>query len=137
VGPKQVDSSQRITAAGILGTMEKPRHRYWRHRDPTNKMARDFFQTPTVAGSAMLVRAKVFEELGGLLEARHYYSETWFNYHAQIHGYEVWYYGEPWMIHEWHRSSPQGSALSDGAMKADQKIFREKCDTHDPPIPHD
>ncbi len=137
VGPKQMDSNSRITAAGILGTMEKPRHRYWRYRDPANKMARDSFQAPTVAGSAMLVRAKVFEELGGLMEGKHYYSETWLNYHAQIHGYEVWYYGDPWMIHEWHRSSPHGSELTDGSMKADREIFREKCDTHNPPIPHD
>ena len=137
VGPKQMNSDHRITAGGIFGTMEQPKHRYWLHHDPKNLKARDTFQAPTIAGSAMLVPTKVFNELGGLLESHHYYSETWFNYHAQAHGYEIWYYGEPWMIHEWHRSSPKGSPLSDGRMKEDRELFRKKCDEHDPPIPHD
>ncbi len=137
VGPKQLDSQHRITAGGIGGTMTKPLHRMWHANDLDNKLARDTLQVPTVAGSAVLIRASVFEELGGMLEARHYYSETWLCYHAQSHGYEVWYYGQPWMIHEWHQSTKVGSAMTEGHMKDDRELFRKMCDDHDPQIPHD
>lgn len=137
VGPKQMDSKRQVTAGGIGGTMEKPLHRFWHAKDPENTIARDTIQSPTVAGSAILIRAEVFKELGGMLESRHYYSETWLCYHAQSHGYEAWYYGQPWMIHEWHQSSRVGSALSEGHMKDDREMFRKMCDEHDPPIPHD
>lgn len=137
VGPKQMDSSGRVTAGGIIGTMEKPVHRYWHYRDSANTLGRDIVKVPTVAGSAMLVRAEDFHEYGGLLEAKHYYSETWFNYHVQSHGRECWYYGEAAMIHEWHRSSKLGAQSTDGSMKQDQELFRRMCDEHDPPIPRD
>ncbi len=137
VGPKQMDSNRRITAGGISGTLLKPVHEYWHRSDPANELGRNSYMAPTVAGSAILVRAEVFRELGGLLEAKHYYSETWLCYHAQAHGYEVWYHGKPWMIHEWHQSSRVGSPDSDGKMSEDRELFRKMCDEHDPPIPHD
>ena len=137
VGPKQMDSKRQVTAGGIGGTMEKPLHRFWHAKDLENTIARDTIQSPTVAGSAILIRAEVFYELGGMLESKHYYSETWLCYHAQAHGYETWYYGQPWMIHEWHQSSRVGSAMTEGHMKDDRELFRKMCDEHDPPIPHD
>jgi len=137
VGPKQLDSNGRVTAGGIIGTLEKPVHRYWHYPDRGNTLGRDSVKCPTVAGSAMLVRVEDFHEYGGLLEAKHYYSETWFNYHVQGHGREVWYHGDPTMIHEWHRSSKLGAQSTDGSMKQDQELFRRMCDEHDPPIPRD
>ena len=95
VGPKQLDSSMKITAAGIIGDNVHPKHRSWHVRDRTNALYRDSVEGPTVAGSAFLVRSEDFVEYGGLLEAHHYYSETWFCYHARAHGRECWYYGEP------------------------------------------
>lgn len=135
VGPKQVDSRGRVTAGGIIGTMEEPAHRFWHHQDRNNSLGRDAVQGPTVAGSAMLVRTEDFFEYGGLLESNHYYSETWFNYHIQAHGRECWYYGEAVMNHEWHQSSSIGSPLAEGVLRQDQELFRRMCDEHDPPIP--
>lgn len=137
VGPKQMDSTGRVTAGGIIGTQEKPVHRYWHYADRENSLGRDSVKCPTVAGSAMLVRSSDFFKYGGLLESKHYYSETWFNYHVQAHGREVWYYGEASMIHEWHRSSKLGASSTDGFMKQDQELFRRMCDEHDPPIARD
>lgn len=137
VGPKQRDSSGRITAGGIVGTLDKPQHRFWHRRDRGDVLVRDSVKSVTVAGSAMLVRVNDFFEYGGLLESRHYYSETWFNYHLQAHGYEVWYCGAASMIHEWHRSSKIGAAHTDGFFEEDRTLFRRMCDSHDPPIPRD
>lgn len=137
VGPKQMDSKNRITAGGIEAGSSGVGHRFWLKVDQANELARDSFMAPTIAGSAILVRTKVFMELGGMLEAKHYYSETWLCYHARAHGYEVWYNGDPWMIHEWHQSSRHGAADTDGAMTGDRKLFRRMCAEHDPPIPHD
>jgi GT2 family glycosyltransferase len=136
VGPKQMDSKRRITAGGIEGTIENPKHRFWHTSDTPNEKARDSILSPNVAGSAILIRAEVFEELGGMLESGHYYSETWLCYHAQAHGYETWYYGQPWMIHEWHRSSKMNASVSEGQSTQDRELFRAKCDSHDPPIRH-
>lgn len=137
VGPKQMDSRNQITAAGIVGDNVHPKHRFWHARDQRNVLARDAIQGPMVAGAAMLVRVEDFFEYGGLLEAHHYYSETWFCYHATAHGRECWYYGEPWMIHEWHKSSAIGAPTTDGHVKEDRALFRRMCDEHDPPIPRD
>ena len=137
VGPKQMDSKNRITAAGIVGTLAQPEHRYWHHHDPQNTMARDIVPATVVAGSALMISKEDFWEYGGMLEAKHYFSETWLCYHAQAHGRTCWYYGEPWMVHEWHQSSPQGYPGTDGMIHEDQKLFRQMCDEHNPPIPHD
>jgi GT2 family glycosyltransferase len=137
VGPKQMDSQNRITAGGIFGTMEQPVHRMWREHDPGNVKARDTREAIVVAGSAMMIRNSDFFSYGKMLPSNHYYSETFLCYHTLHHGRTNWYYGEPWMIHEWHRSSPLGFEGSDGKFKEDRAFFRQMCDTHDPPIPHD
>lgn len=134
VGPKQLDSKMRITAAGIFGTAKKPQHRLWHVPDPKNVLARDVAEAVMAAGSAFLISADHFHQLGGLLEAAHYYSDTWLAYHARAHGGQVWYYGQAWMIHEWHRSSPQGFDGTDGNFLKDRELFRQKCREHDPPI---
>jgi GT2 family glycosyltransferase len=134
VGPKQLDSKMRITAAGIFGTDIKPKHRFWRMPDPKNTLARDAQQAIMAAGSAFMIRASHFQFLGGMLEAKHYYSDTWLSYHARAHGGQVWYYGKPWLIHEWHRSSPVGFDGTDGNFIPDKKLFQAKCREHDPPI---
>ncbi len=136
VGPKQLDSKGRITAGGIIGTNENPRHRDFHANDPKNEKHRDMVQCPMIAGSAMMVKAPEFMEYR-LLESSHYYSETWFCYHARAHGHEVWYWGEPTMIHEWHTSSPVGYEGTDGQFKVDRELFRRMCDEHEPQIARD
>lgn len=134
VGPKQLDSKMRITAAGIFGTDEHPQHRHWHRPDPWNKIGRDALPAIMVAGSCFLTPAPVFHDLHGLLEAKHYFSDTWYSYHIRAHGGEVWHYGHPWIIHEWHQSSAIGDKETDGKFKEDQALFRKYCAEHDPPI---
>ena len=137
VGPKQLDSRFRITSAGIFGTNEKPQHRLWHVHDPRNLQAKDRVEAVMIPGSAILISAADFFAFGGLLEARHYYSETFLAYHLRAHGRTVWYYGEATLVHEWHRSTPVGSPITDGMFDTDRALFRKMCDEHDPPIPRD
>lgn len=138
-GPKQVDSKGRITAGGILGTPQQPQHRLFHadnvgwHRTSTA----DRVSCPMVAGSAMMFRTNEFLGYGGMLEASHYYSETWLCYHAIAHGRECWYIGDAKMNHEWHQSSPVGYADTDGKFQEDRDLFRKACDSHEPPVPRD
>jgi GT2 family glycosyltransferase len=135
VGPKQTTRAGKLTAAGIVGIGQNPIPRHWMERD--RGQANDVVSGPMVSGSAIMMRSKDFFAYDGLLESRHYYSETWPCYHAAAHGRENWYVGTAKMIHEWHQSSPVGSPLTDGMMAEDRELFRRLCDEHDPPIPRD
>lgn len=134
VGPRQVDSRNRLTAAGIVGTMEAPQHRFW--REPDRGQAGDRVQVPMIAGSAMMVEAEGFYRLGGMMEGHHYYSDTWLCFHANTHGREIWYIGDVWMFHEWHTSSPVGYEGTDGKFSEDRERFRDLCKAHNPPVPY-
>lgn len=62
LGPRQVDDDGRLTAAGIVGTNEAPRHRGWHERDVGQfRDVRD--DVVTVAGSAYFVRRDVWDRL--------------------------------------------------------------------------
>lgn len=134
VGPKQMDSADRITHGGFFGSNRKPEMRMWKMHDRLNEKARDNQPAVMVAGSAFLIRTEDWIEYGGLLETHHYYNETWLCYHVRAHGREVWYWGEGWMIHEWHKSTPMGGLTTDAKMPIDRETFRKMCRTHNPPI---
>lgn len=134
VGPKQMDSADRITHGGFFGTNLKPEMRLWQSYDRRNEKARDNSPAVMVAGSAFLIRTEDWLEFDGLLETFHYYNETWLCYHVRAHGREVWYMGEVWMVHEWHKSTPMGSFLTDGRMESDRELFRKRCREHQPLI---
>ncbi len=51
------------------------------------------------------------------------------SYHAHAHGYEVTYFGEAEMIHEWHKSSKVGS-VEKQYTAISQEMFRKACDHH-------
>lgn len=147
LGPRQVDSQNRLTHAGIVGTEEKPRHRAW-HVVDTGGYDDVLDDCPTVSGSAYFVKREVWDELtncpkyrhvapeasGAFLPTQHYYEETFCSYHARAHGYKVVYYGKASVIHEWHKASPVGGA-ADKLMHQSRDYFRFACDYHG--IPHD
>lgn len=137
VGPKQMDSTQRITHGGFFGTNEEPKMANWKVHDPGNRLSRENKQAVMVAGAAFVISVADWLDYGPLLETSHYYNETKLCYHLTAHGRQVWYMGEVSMIHEWHKSTPMGSPLTDGAMAADREMFRQWCDSHNPPIAHD
>jgi GT2 family glycosyltransferase len=146
VGPLQYDLSNKVTHAGIFGSLDKPRHNAWRSNDLAS--ARFNRQAVTVSGSAFFIKRSVWAELtnceiyrnhfpdviGAFLPTQHYYEETGCAYHAQAHGYEVWYTGEAEMIHHWHKSSPVGSSVDSKMLEA-KKIFVDFCEVHG--IDHD
>ena len=145
LGPRQVDGHNRLTHAGIFGTLERPAHRAWRHAD--SEAFADVCEAVTVSGSAYFARRFMWNELstcpiyrriypdvqGAFLPTQHYYEETWCSYHAHAHGWKVVYYGPARMIHHWHQSSKVGSIERE--MKRSQMMFRHACDSHG--IPHD
>ena len=146
VGPLQYDSDGLCTHGGIFGSLSKPMHNGWRSRDLQS--LRFNRKAVTVSGSAFFIKRSVWSELtncdiyrslhpdviGAFLPTKHYYEETACAYHAQAHGYDVWYLGEAEMVHEWHKSSPVGGEV-DSRMGEAKKMFVDFCDAHG--IDHD
>lgn len=143
VGPKQVDSQNRITSAGIFGTRAAPRLRGWKEQDLGQYDENE--DCVSVSGSAYFVKRRAWDYLaacplypygseGAFLPTQHYYEETFLSYHALEHGWGVRYVGQAKMMHEWHKASPVGSVES-RFMRVSQELFRETCDLHG--IDHD
>jgi glycosyltransferase involved in cell wall biosynthesis len=146
IGPKQRDEDGSIRHAGIFGTNTNPAHRGWRELDPEDKLYRDRAKAVTVSGSAYFVRRSVWNELtecdkqNGILSANsdadgaflltpHYYEETWCSYHANHHGYNVYYDGTVSIGHTWHASAPVGEGR-DSMWNVSKEMFRQACDKH-------
>lgn len=142
LGPRQVDERSRLTHAGIFGTLNKPEHRGWHHRD-NGAYADVRDDAVTVSGSAFFVKRSVWDELtscevyrdiapdaaGAFLPTQHYFDETWCAYHAQAHGYRCVYFGPVSIVHKWHRASPMGG-WAEQQWDASQAYFRRACDHH-------
>lgn len=145
LGPRQVDRSNRLNHAGIVGTNQSPTWRTW--MSPDTGLFSDVIEAVTVMGSAYFIKRDVWDSLvvcplyreiapeaeGAFLPTQHFYEETWASYHARAHGWKVIYYGPACMYHAWHQSSPVGS--QDENMRISREFFRKACDHHD--ISHD
>lgn len=141
LGPKQVDDTDRLTHAGIVGTNDDPRFRCWLDFD--RGQFDDVIDAVTVSGSAYFTRREAWDELaecpiflglypevnGAFLPTKHYYEETWYSYHAREHGWRVLYFGAAKMIHRWHQASPIGG-WAEQQQEASHRMFREACDAH-------
>lgn len=142
LGPRQVDSQGRFTAAGIFGAPRKPQHRGWRERD-RGQYSDVRTDAVTVAGSVMFLRREVWDEIhscplrqrfdpgaaGPLLQADHYYGETGLAREIAAHGYQLVYWGPTVCIHEWHRASRHGG-WGEQRLSADRELFRRFCAAH-------
>jgi GT2 family glycosyltransferase len=133
VGPMQVNSSGKVTHAGIFGTNTHPIHRAWMDNYPDQY--EDIRDAVTVSGSAYFVDAAVWNEMidcvgYGLLPSKLYHEETWFSYHVREHGYRVLYNGEAKMIHEWHKSVEKNQTWADIAYKESELMFKQACADH-------
>lgn len=145
LGPRQVDKRGRFTHAGIFGTDVAPRHRGW--HNPDRGEYQDVKKAVTVSGAAYFMKRLVWEELtvcpiyqgfclerdlvaeGAFLPTRHYYEETFASYHARKHGWDVMYFGESTLTHEWHQASRVGGE-ADRQMMMSQVLFRDACAAH-------
>lgn len=127
IGPRQIDDLGRITHAGIVGTNEQPQHRFWLQplHEVAGKCAEEILDCVTVSGSVYFARRAVWEQLGGFLDTRHYYEETWLSYRARHHGHRVVYTGGTTWEHLWHRSS--GEIDMTGVAAESQAMFRAAC----------
>lgn len=151
-GPRQVDDSNRITSAGIFGTLENCKPRGWQEWDAGQYCdVRD--DAVSVSGSAYFVKRQAWDHMsccplfvecpelqnnqpmGALLPTQHYYDETFCSYHAQAHDYQVVYNGEAVMTHRWHKASRVGSREAEGQWVDSKALFVAACQYHG--IPHD
>jgi GT2 family glycosyltransferase len=122
VGPKQIDSTGKLTHGGIVPIGNGwDQHRFWMEQD--HGQADDEFDAPMVSGSAMFTRRDIWEDMtacpqftlaapyadGAFLPTPHFFEETYYCYHVRLHGYRCRYTGKVSMIHEWHRSTTVGS----------------------------
>lgn len=73
----------------------------------------NFIVNGIVAHNCELMQLAAPDTEGAFLPTRHYFEETYCSEHARAHGWDVMYAGTVNMIHEWHRSSPQGSLGQD------------------------
>ncbi len=142
-GPRQVDSQNRLTAAGIFGTPSQPQHRAWQKLD-TGKCSDVRDDVVTLAGSALVVKRAVWKELtdcpifqevapgatGAFLPTRLFYEETAACYHARAHDYGLLYYGPARVKHEWHRSVLRNGGSKASLMQESRQLFRAFCDAH-------
>lgn len=147
VGPRQVDTHNRLVSAGIVGGPKGHAHpRSWKQRDRGQHT--DVEELVSVSGSAYLVRRRVWDEMaacpiyqaadpgseGAFLQTQHYYEETWFSYHVRAHGYKVLYDGKVTITHLWHRASPEKGRIDGEVMKESRKVMNRVCAAHR--IPH-
>jgi GT2 family glycosyltransferase len=148
VGPLQLSSSGHgalVTHAGILGTNSKPQTRGWKSNHPTKFM--DTIEVINVSGSAYFTPSYIWREMmscrmyseivssmlgapdGAFLPTPHFYEETYYSFHLRKHNYKIMYLGSAKMVHEWHKSSPVGSQVSN--LRESKKIFELACEYHD------
>lgn len=128
IGPRQIDHAGRITHAGIVGTNEQPQHRFWLQslQEADHLCREDQLDCVTVSGAVYFARRSVWERLGGFLDTRLYWEETWFSYLARHHGYRVVYTGQTTWQHLWNQS-PADLAWRSTVARESQEQFRAAC----------
>lgn len=146
-GPKQVDSKNRITSAGVTGTNQQPKLRGW-HQIDRGQFDEVRFDCVSVSGSAFFVKRSCWEELklcpvyrtscknifgqeplGPMLPCAHFYEETALSYHARSHGWRVAFNGGVSMQHEWQGACKDNQLLSRYARDSKEQ-FRIFCSDH-------
>lgn len=143
VGPMQIDDSQKITHAGIIGSNKHQQMRGWLSFN--HSAYSDVINCITVSGSAYFVRKSLWDELtnckeyasffedkplGAFLPTQHYYEETYLSLHARHHGWRVVYNGKGKMGHSWHKSSPLNSETDSSIMVQSRDLYRAACAHH-------
>jgi hypothetical protein len=141
-GPRQVDRSGRLTAAGIFGSHARPVHRGWHEPDRGQYVdVRD--DVVTVAGSIFALRRDTWRVLtdcpvyqdvapgatGPMLPTKHFWGETGCAYHAAAHGLRCVYDGTVVARHEAH-GAPNSSRWARDNRDRDAALFAEFCDAH-------
>jgi GT2 family glycosyltransferase len=128
IGPRQVDQHGRITHAGIVGTNEDPKHRFWLQQlsEVDGLCREDQLDCVTVSGAVYFARRSAWEQLGGFLPTRLYYEETFLSYLARHRGYRVVYTGATTWEHRWNQS-PADPGWRAATAAASQQAFRAAC----------
>lgn len=143
VGPRQVDGNNRLTAAGIFGTPQSPRHRGWL-ADDHGQFSDVRTDAIMIAGSFLVMRRDAFAELttcdtyqtfswgepGPWGRFAHFYGDTWLSYHARAHGWTLCYHGPTAAKHHWHKSTTRGSQFIRDTQSRDKELYRLMCAHH-------
>lgn len=141
VGPRQVNSANKLVAAGILGTNESHDLRAWQ-QDDLGQCSDVRDDAVYVAGSFLVMWRDVFDALtecdvyqsliqepGPWGDFSHYFGDQWLGFHARAHGYLCTYFGPVQARHEWHRSSAVGG-YGETMWADDRARFIELCEAH-------
>lgn len=138
LGPRQTNREGRLTAAGIFGTLERPKHRGWKMDGRRGAYADVRDDAVYVSGSILFVKRHVHDELVEcsegpgtfMLETPLYFEESWACLHALGHGYLNTYLGTVTMSH-YHDQSPAPRAAKHDKMRRAKEMFRATADAHD------
>jgi GT2 family glycosyltransferase len=126
IGPLQTDARGLVKHGGILGTNAAPEHRGWNESRELADGVTNTEDAVTVSGSVLYARRSVWDELGGFLDTRHYYEETWFCYLARARGYRVVYTGVTDWLHHWNASPVDDMQKREWFLES-QAVFRAAC----------
>ena len=142
LGPRQVDTHNRITAGGIFGTETSIGQRGWQETDwgQYSDVREDAM---SASGSLYFIKRALWDELttcefmqaaypgieGAFIPTPHYYEETCCSYHARNHGYKIVFYGPVQMIHHWHAASEHGG-WADQQVQTSKTMMRQFLGSH-------
>lgn len=142
IGPRQVNSANKLVAAGTIGTNEAHELRAWQ-QDDLGQCSDIRDDAVCVAGSFLMMRRSVFDVLtecptyqelvdqnGPWGDFSHYFGDQWLGFHARAHGYLCTYFGPVQARHEWHRSSAVGG-YGETMWGDDRARFVELCKAHE------
>ena len=132
IGPKQVDSANRIRYAGTffekcgMKTLHGSYHRGWEEIDDVNKYV-DIRAVHYVSGSALFIKREVYYKFGGFDDRLPlYFEDVLLCLRLQKAGLRTVYFGKTRMKHEWMKSN--NSRERHNRLWKSMAMFRELCD---------
>jgi len=125
VGPKLINSTNRIVGCGVVGTNAKPKIRGWLEPNTTMKYNTQM-ECVSVCGAAMMLKRDNISKLG-LFDERYffYFEETDLCYHARELGYKVIYTPAVTIMHR-HKGSCNNNKLLKKYFSESKEIFDTK-----------
>jgi GT2 family glycosyltransferase len=132
IGPKQVDSANKIRYAGTflekcgMKTLHGSYHRGWEEEDTPNKYT-DIRDVHYVSGSALFIKREVYHRFGGFDDMLPlYFEDVLLCFRLQKAGLRTVYFGRVRMKHEWMKSN--NSRERHNRLWKSMGMFREMCE---------
>jgi len=125
VGPKLINSQNKITGCGVIGTNAKPVIRGWMEPNRSDKYNLKM-ECVSVCGACMMIKRGNIPQLG-LMDERYpfYFEETDYCYNARSKGFKVMYTPATTVLH-YHQGSSKDNVQLTQWFKTGQAIFNTK-----------